>query len=185
MAIAQVQLELRRHTFRTPIVSHRIWLDYHLPVRSLNRHVLLLPGYERTDTVKKVAMNCCRGVTRAFVELITGHDAGVHDKIDVDQVHGVSVVRRLRGVVRLNVCGKWGTPIVLKVVVRDALEFDNAFFGMVHGPPLDCLLGSQQVIGKKRCLACKADVQGCLDDIMESRAFHHHKRANVIRTHVD
>jgi len=51
-------------------------------------------------------MNCCRGVTRAFVELITGHDAGVHDKIDVDQVHGVSVVRRLRGVVRLNVCGK-------------------------------------------------------------------------------
>jgi hypothetical protein len=51
-------------------------------------------------------MNRCRGVTRAFAELITGPDAGVHDKIDVDQVHGVSVVRRLRGVVRPNVCGK-------------------------------------------------------------------------------
>jgi hypothetical protein len=73
-------------------------------------------------------------------------------------------------------------PIVLKVVVRDALELDDALFGTVHGPALDCLLGLQQVIGKKQCLACKADVQGYLDDIMESRAFHHHKRTNVIRT---
>ncbi len=106
MAIAQVQLELRRHTFRTPIVSRRIQLDDHLLVRSLNRHVLLLPGYERADTVKKILMNRCRGVSRAFAELITGHDTGVHDKIDVDQVHGVSAVRRLRGVVPPNVCGK-------------------------------------------------------------------------------
>jgi hypothetical protein len=81
-------------------------LDYHRPVRSLNHHVLLLPGYERADTVKKVAMNRCRSVTCAFTELITGHDAGVHDKIDVDQVHGVNIVRRLRGIVRPNVCGK-------------------------------------------------------------------------------
>ncbi len=58
------------------------------------------------DTVKKVAMNCYRGVIRAFAELITGHDAGVHNKIDVDQVHGVNVVRRLHGIVRPNVCGK-------------------------------------------------------------------------------
>ncbi len=58
------------------------------------------------DTVKEVAMNRCRGVTRAFAEFITRHDAGVHDKIDVDQVHGVSVVRRLRGIVCPNVCGK-------------------------------------------------------------------------------
>ncbi len=130
-------------------------------------------------------MNCCRSVTRTFVELITGHDAGVHDKIDVDQVHGVNVVCRLHGIVRPNVCGKWNTPIVLKVVVRDALELDDALFGTVHGPALDCLSGLQQVIGKKRCFACKADVQGCLDDIMESQAFHHRKRANVIRTHVD
>jgi hypothetical protein len=51
-------------------------------------------------------MNHCHGVTRAFAELITGHNAGMHDKINVDQVHGVSDVRRLRGVVRPNVCGK-------------------------------------------------------------------------------
>jgi len=130
-------------------------------------------------------MNRCRGVTRAFTELITRHDAGVHDKIDVDQVHGVSAVCHLRGVVRLNVYGKWGTPIVLKVVVRDALELNDAFFETVHGPALDCLSGLQQVIDKKRCLACKADVQSCHDDIMESRAFHHRKWANVICTHVD
>jgi hypothetical protein len=73
----------------------------------------------------------------------------------------------------------------LKVVVRDALEFNDALFGTVHGPTLDCLSGLQQVIGKKWCLVCKANVQGCLDDIMESRAFHHCKWANVIRTHVD
>ncbi|CAK9237830.1 unnamed protein product [Sphagnum troendelagicum] len=106
MAITQVQLELRRHTFRAPIVSCHIRLDYHLPVRSLNHHVLLLLGYEWVDTVKKVAMNRCRGVTRAFAKLITRHDAGVHDKIDVDRVHGVSAVRCLRGVVHPNVCGK-------------------------------------------------------------------------------
>ncbi len=106
MAITQVQFELRRHTFRTPIVSRHIRFDYHLPVRSLNRHVLLLPGYDRADTVKKVVMNRCRSVTCAFVEFITRHDTGVHDKIDVDQVHGVSAVRHLRGVVRPNVCGK-------------------------------------------------------------------------------
>ncbi|CAN5953929.1 unnamed protein product [Sphagnum jensenii] len=110
---------------------------------------------------------------------------GVHDKIDVDQVHGVSVVRRLCGIVRPNVYGKCSTPIILKVVVRDALELDDDLFGTVHGPALDCLSGLQQVIGKKRCLACKANVQGYLDDIMESRAFHHRKRANVIHTHVD
>jgi len=185
MAIAQVQLKLWRHTFRTPIVSRHIRLDYHLLVRSLNRHVLLLPSYEWADTIKKVAMNRCRGVTRAFVELITGHDAGVHDKIDVDHVHGVNAVHRLRGIVCPNVYGKWGTPIVLKVVVCDALELDDALFGTVHGHALDYLSGLQQVIGKKRRLACKADVQGCLDDIMESRAFHHRKRTNVIRTHVD
>jgi len=158
MAIAEVQLELWRHTFRTLIVSRRIRFDYHLPICSLNRHVLLLPGYEQVDTVKEVAMNHCRGVTRAFAEFITRHDTGVHDKIDVDQVHGVSVVRRLRGIVYPNVCGKWGTPIVLKAVVRNALELDNALFGMVHGPALDSLSGLQQVIDKKPCLACKADV---------------------------
>jgi hypothetical protein len=73
----------------------------------------------------------------------------------------------------------------LKVVVRDALELDDALLRTVYGPALDNLSGLQQVIGKKRCLACKADVQGYLDDIMESRAFHHCKRVNVIRTHVD
>ncbi len=51
-------------------------------------------------------MNRCRGVTRAFAELITGHVAGVHDKIDVDHVHGVNAVRCRRGLVCPNVRGK-------------------------------------------------------------------------------
>jgi len=112
MAIAQVQLELRRHSFYSVIVRHCIRFDHHLPVCRLNRHLVLLLGYERPDAINKVAMNRWRGVACAFAELITRHDASVHDPIAVDHVQGVSTVRCLCGVVRPNVSGKCNAPIV-------------------------------------------------------------------------
>ncbi len=83
MAIAQVQLELQRHSFHSVIVRCYIRLDHHLPVRRLNRHLVLLPGYERVDVVNKVAMNRWCGVACAFTEFITRHDVGMHDPIIV------------------------------------------------------------------------------------------------------
>jgi hypothetical protein len=86
MAIAQVQLKLRWHSFRSVIVQRRIRLDHHLLVCHLNRHLVLPPTYEWVDAVNKIAMNCWRSVARAFAKLSTKHDAGVHDPIVVNHV---------------------------------------------------------------------------------------------------
>jgi hypothetical protein len=116
MAIAQVQLELRRHSFRSVIVQR-----HHLRVRNLNRHLVLLPGYEQADIVNKVAMNRWRGVARAFAELITKHDANVHDPIVVDHVQGVNIVCHLCGIVRPNISGECNTPIGYEMLAQDDL----------------------------------------------------------------
>ncbi|CAK9215115.1 unnamed protein product [Sphagnum troendelagicum] len=121
MAIAQVQLELRRHSFRSVIVRHHIRLDHHLLVRRLNRHLVLLLGYERADAINKVVMNHWRGVARAFAKFITRHDASMHDPIVVDHVQGVSTVRRLCGIVRPNVSGECNVPIINEVLAQDDL----------------------------------------------------------------
>jgi len=66
-------------------------------------------------------MNRWRGVVRAFAELITRHDASVHDPFVVDHVQGVSTVCRLCGVVRPNVSEECNAPIVNEVLVQDDL----------------------------------------------------------------
>jgi hypothetical protein len=66
-------------------------------------------------------MNRWRDVARAFAELITRHDAGVHDPIVIDHVQGVSIVRHLCGVVHPNVSGECNTPIVNEVLAKDDL----------------------------------------------------------------
>jgi hypothetical protein len=54
MAIAQVQLELRWHSFRSIIVWHHIRLDHHPPIHHLNRHLVLLPGYDGWTMLTKL-----------------------------------------------------------------------------------------------------------------------------------
>jgi hypothetical protein len=66
-------------------------------------------------------MNHWRGVARAFPELITRHDVGVHDLIVVDHVQGVSTVHRLCGIVHPNVSGECNAPIAYEVLAQDDL----------------------------------------------------------------
>jgi len=54
-----------------------------------------------------------------------------------------------------------------------------------HRIALDGLSGRQQVLGEQWRLACKANVQGDLDDVLKASTFHRRERANVPRTHVD
>ncbi len=60
-------------------------------------------------------------MAHAFAELITRHDAHVHDPIVVDHVQGVSTVCHLCGVVRPNVSGECNAPIAYEVLAQDDL----------------------------------------------------------------